>query len=103
MSRNLLIDHWRGGPAHTLRWRALHHCAGQATSEPGRKLDKQFQLAVYGICFLLFYHWSGSLLATFAVQQCIAVLGIAYEEHWDFAEVDEPFFFSLAVFAAGLT
>ncbi len=81
---------------------ALYHHVHFYNFKPGRTLGMQFQLAVYGTSFLLFYHWSGSLLATFAVHQCIAILGIAYEEHWDFAEVDEPFFFSLAVFAAGI-
>jgi len=81
---------------------ALYHHVHFHTFPPGRKLDMQFELAVYGTAFLLFYHWSGSLLAAFAVQHCIAVLGIAYREHWDFAEVDEPFYFSQVIFVAAM-
>jgi len=62
----------------------------------------QLKLAIYGMSLLVFYLWSDSLLATFAVHHCIAVLDIAHLEHWDFAIVDAGFFISLAVFAAGL-
>ncbi len=81
---------------------ALYHQVHFHNFPPGRKLDMQFELAVYGTAFLLFYHWSDSLLLTFVVQHCLAVLGIAYKEHWDFAEVDEPFYFSLVVFVAAM-